>query len=97
MLETVLFTLQGILGALTLLAGAIVGMYLFNENLRARFQLSENLEKKAAIGILALMLLACLVDQSTLPILGFEAFLTVGGFFGLFMMVMDRPITQLRD
>ncbi len=63
MLETLLFTAQGILGALTLLAGAIAGMYLFNENLRVRFQFSENFEKKAAFGTLALILLACLFDQ----------------------------------
>ncbi len=97
MLETVLFTVQGILAALTFLAGLIAGMYLFNANLMVRLHLSEGFEKKAAVCILALILLACLVNQSTFPILGFAAFLIVGGFFGLFMMFRGWPKTQPRD
>ena len=68
-----------------------------DENQRKRLHFSEGFEKKAAFSILALILLASLVNQSNFPMLSFEAFLTVGGFFGLFMMFMDRPITVPRD
>ena len=97
MLETIVITTQGFLGALTWLAGLLVGMYLFDANLQKRLHFSEDFEKNAAFGTLALILLACLFDQSTNPILGFEVCLTAGGFFGLFMMFMNRPITQLRN
>ncbi len=94
-LLTVFYAIQSILTLLSHVIRHAGGCYLTAG--MGEDRLSTRFEKKVAVGFAVVIALACLVNLSLIPILGFATMFLFGCLIGLYLAFLDRPYTVPRD